>query len=253
MNIRAIETPSDVSGVNKPHPGIFRRTPLSVHYGSFDSERYALSYDNATVRNIASGVPYDFMVILVNERTYGGGGIYNLYTTVSADNKFADYIMVHELGHHMGALADEYYTSAVSYEAPDIKIEPWETNITAMFDKNNLKWKDMVEPGTPLPTPWNKEAFDKFGYRIQQQRDSIRKVKAPETIMEDLFLRQMKQEDMYFSTEKFRDKVGAFEGAGYVQYGLFRPQLDCIMYTRHIRFCKVCSQTLEKVMDEYCK
>lgn len=251
FNVRAIETPAEVSGVCKPHHNIYKRTPLSVHYSSFDSERYALTYDNRTVRDVASAVPYDFMVILINEKTYGGGGIYNLYTTVSADNKFAEYIMIHELGHHMAALADEYYTSSVSYEKPNIKVEPWETNITAMFDKNNLKWKDYVTAGTPMPTPWNKEAFDKFGYKIQQTRDSIRAALLPESVMENLFTHQMAKEDEFFAKEKYKDNVGAFEGAGYIAKGLFRSQLDCIMYTRHIRFCKVCQRSLQNVMDQY--
>ena len=253
FNVRAVETPGTESGVCKPHPGVFKRTPLSVHYGSFDSERYALTYDNKTVRDVASEVPYDFMVILVNERTYEGGGIYNLYTTVSVDNKFADYIMVHELGHHMAGLADEYYTSSVSYEAPGIQMEPWEVNITALKDKDNLKWKELVEPGTPIPTPWNKDAFDKFGYSIQKQRDSLRAVKVTENVMEDLFMKQYKQEEKYFSAEKYKDKVGAFEGAGYMQYGLYRSQLDCMMYTRHMKFCAVCRRGLEAVFDEYSK
>ena len=251
FNIRAVETPSEVSGVCKPHPGVFKRTPLSVHYGSFDSERYALTYDNRTIRDVASEVPYDFMVILINERTYGGGGIYNLYTTVSADNKFADYIMVHELGHHIAGLADEYYTSSVSYEAPGTLVEPWEVNITALKDKENLKWKDLVEPGTPVPTPWNKEIFDKFGYKIQKQRDSLRAARVPENVMEDLFMSQYLQEDKFFSAEKYKDKTGAFEGAGYMQYGLYRSQLDCIMYTRHMKFCTVCRKGLEAVFDMY--
>jgi hypothetical protein len=251
LNIRAIETPSGQSGVTKPQPGVFKRSALSVSYGIFDSERYALTFDNKTVRNIASEVPYDCMIILINEKTYGGGGIYNLYTTVSADNKYAEYIMVHEFGHHLAGLADEYYTSSVSYEAQKITVEPWEPNVTALLDKNNLKWKELVEQGTPLPTPWNKEVFDKFGYKIQKERDSLRAAKVPETIMEDLFTRQYNQESKYFSTEKYADKVGAFEGADYTQHGLFRPQLDCIMYTRHVKFCKVCRKSLEAVFDEY--
>jgi len=251
INIRAIETPSEVSGVCKPHPGVYKRTALSVQYGAFDSERYALTFDNRTVRNVASQVPYDFMVILINERTYGGGGIYNLYTTVSADNKFAEYIMIHELGHHIAGLADEYYTSSVSYEAADIKLEPWESNITAMLDKKNLKWKDLVDASTPLPTPWNKEAFDKTGYKIQKQRDSLRKANVPEEIMEALFMKQYDQENDFFSKEKYKDAVGAFEGAGYTPKGLYRPQLDCIMFTRHIHFCKVCQRSLIRVMEQY--
>jgi hypothetical protein len=253
FNIRAVETPSGLSGVNKPHHGFFARTPLSVHYSSFDSERYALTYDNRTVRDLASQVPYELTVIIVNERTYGGGGIYNLYITVAADNKFAEYIMVHECGHHMAALADEYYTSSVSYEIPEVKVEPWETNITALFDKNNLKWKYLVEEGTPVPTPWNKEEFDRAGYAIQKERDSLRKAMVQESVMEDLFMRQMKEEDSYFAKEQYRDRVGAFEGAGYLAKGLYRPQVDCIMYTRHMVFCKVCSRTIEQVIDQYVK
>jgi hypothetical protein len=250
FNIRAVETPSGTSGVNKPHHGVFRRTPLTVHYSSFDSERYALTFDNRTVRDIASEVPYDLMVIMMNERTYGGGGIYNLYTTVSADNKFAEYIMIHEMGHHIAALADEYYTSSVSYEVPEVKTEPWETNITAMFDKNNIKWKDLVEEGTPLPTPWGKEGFDKAGYAIQKERDSLRAAMIPESVMEDLFTRQMNQENEAFAKEKYRDRVGAFEGAGYIARGLYRPQIDCIMYTRHLEFCKVCKRSIENVINQ---
>lgn len=251
FNIRAVETPSGVSGVSKPHHNVFKRTALLVQYSSFDSERYALSYDNKTIRDAASQVPYDLMVIMINERTYGGGGIYNLYTTVSADNKFAEYIMIHEMGHHMGALADEYYTSSVSYEMTEITTEPWETNITALFDKNDLKWKDLVEPGTPLPTPWNKEEFDRFGYSIQKERDSLRAAMVPEEVMEDLFTRQMNQENVFFANEQYRGKVGAFEGAGYMAKGLYRPEVDCIMYTRHLQFCKVCRRSLENVINQY--
>lgn len=155
------------------------------------------------------------------------------------------------MGHHIAALADEYYTSAVSYEIPEVKVEPWETNLTALFDKNNLKWKDLVEIGTPLPTPWNKEEFDKSGYSIQKERDSLRAAMVPETVMEALFTRQMNKENEYFAKEKFKDNVGAFEGAGYLAKGLYRPQVDCIMYTRHLVFCKVCRRSIENVIDQY--
>jgi len=251
LNIRAVETPGAVSGVTKPQPGVFKRSPLSVSYGIFGSERYALTFDNKTIRKIASEVPYDLMIILINEKTYGGGGIYNLFTTVSADNKYSEYIMVHEFGHHMGGLADEYYTSSVSYEAQKITVEPWEPNVTALLNKDNLKWKALVEPETPIPTPWNKTPFDSFGYKIQKERDSLRQANVPESVMEDLFTRQYNQESKFFSAEKYANKVGAFEGADYTQKGLYRPQLDCIMYTRHMKFCKVCRKSLESVIDEY--
>ena len=251
INVRAVETPGIESGVSKPHHGIYKHSSLSVSYSAFDSERYALTYDNRTVRNAASAVPYDFMVILINERTYGGGGIYNLYTTVTADNLFAGYTMVHEMGHHMAALADEYYTSSVSYEVPEITIEPWEPNVTALLDKGRLKWSDLVEEGTPIPTTWNKKAFDEYGYEIQKVRDSLRAIHSPESVLEELFIRQKKAEDLFFAQEPYRGKVGAFEGANYSEYGMYRSQLDCIMYTRHEEFCKVCQRSIINVIQQY--
>ena len=254
FNIRAVETPSETTGVHKPHPGVHTRTPLSVHYSSFDSERYALSYDNRSIREAASAVPYEFMYVLINERTYGGGGIYKLYASVAVDNKFSDYIYVHELGHHMAALADEYYSSSVSYQMPEITVEPWEANITALLDKDNLKWKDLIAEGTPIPTPWDKEKFDAHGIEIQKERARLRGEKAPESVLEDLFLRQRKEETKMIEAMENTGKIGAYEGASYYQHGMYRSSTDCIMYTRNkLDFCPVCQGALLKVIDQYTK
>ena len=69
------------------------------------------------MRDVASFAPYEFVEILVNGKTYGGGGIFNQYATVAIDNAWAGYVGVHEFGHHFAALADEYYTSDVPYLA----------------------------------------------------------------------------------------------------------------------------------------
>lgn len=252
FNVRAIFTPSPREGINKPHSGVFRRTPLSLTYGAFDSERYVLGFDNRTLRDVAATVPYDFTFILVNERTYGGGGIYNLYATVAADNKFSDYIFVHEFGHHFAALADEYYTSAVAYEAPGNLVEPWEPNITALKDPAQLKWRHLVEEGTPIPTPWDKEEFDRFSYEIQKQRKAIRERGEPEEVMEALFEYEREHEKEAIAHMTYTGKVGAFEGAGYQPYGLYRSETDCIMFTRNQQaFCRVCQDAISKVIDQY--
>lgn len=254
FNVRAVETPSAVSGVNRPHPGVFKRTPLSVHYSSFDSERYALSYDNRTVRDVSSAVPYEFTVILINEETYGGGGIYRLYGSLAADNAFSDYIIIHELGHHIAALADEYYTSQVSYELSEkVTVEPWELNITALLDKDNLKWKHLVKPGTPLPTPWSKKEFEAFSMSIQKERNRLRKAKAKEAELEALFTRERETENRMFAKDKYVNTVGAFEGAGYRAKGYYRSSVNCIMFTRDMHFCPVCRDALNSVFDQYTK
>ena len=161
FNVRAIDVSSGLSGIAQPRDGVFRRSALSCQYDTFDLERYVLTSDNRTLRDIASAAPYDNLIILLNNKKYGGGGIYNDQTTVAADCMAADYIIVHEFGHHLAGLGDEYYVSNVAYETGKLpRFEPWEPNITALLDTSAWKWKDLVAPDTPIPTPWEKEAFE---------------------------------------------------------------------------------------------
>ena len=46
--------------------------------------------------------------------------------------------------------------------------------------------------------------------------------------------------------------VGAFEGGGYQAKGIYRPEVDCIMFTRNpTSFCRVCTRGIERVIDLY--
>jgi hypothetical protein len=251
FNVWGLCPPADESGIARPSSGIYRRSPLGATYDTFDSERYVLTTENRTLRDVASFAPYEFIEILVNGKTYGGGGIYNQYATVAIDNGWAGYVGVHEFGHHFAALADEYYTSDVAYLPPGEKSEPWEPNVTALLDPANLKWRDLVSPGTPIPTPWAKEDFERFETEIQKQRRELRAAGKPESEMEALFERERAREEALFRSEKYAGKVGAFEGANYQAKGYYRPEVDCIMFTRYDRFCAVCRRAIERVIGMY--
>jgi len=253
FNVRALDLPSAESGIHRPNAGVFRRTPLSTEYNVFDSERYVLTLDNRALRDAASAAPYEFIEILVNDKTYGGGGIFNDQATASVDSAFSPYVFVHEFGHHFAALADEYYTSDVAYETgAAVKPEPWEPNITALHDPAQLKWRDLVTAGTPLPTPWNKDEFEKHTAGIQQRRREIRARNAPESEMDALFREQEAWDTKFLSSMTSSGRVGAFEGAGYEARGLYRPEADCIMFTRDpVGFCRVCRRAIERIIDFY--
>jgi hypothetical protein len=256
FNVRALEQPSAEPGVNRPNAGVFRRTPVSAEYNIFDSERYVLSLDNRSWRDAASAAPYEFVEILVNDATYGGGGIFNDHATASVDSAFSEYVFVHEFGHHFAALADEYYTSDVAYETggSEKKPEPWEPNVTALHDPATLKWRDLVAPDTPLPTPWPKEEFERHSREIQQRRRDIRQRNAPEAEMDALFRAQRDWEHELLSRAPYANVVGAFEGASYEAQGLYRPQADCIMFTRNpVGFCRVCQRAISRIIDLYSK
>ena len=249
FNVWGLAPAARESGVSRPSQGIHRASPVGATYDAFRSERYVLTFDNKRFRGAASYAPYDVVEIVTNTRTYGGGGIYNLYSTVAADNAFSPYVFVHEFAHHFAALADEYYTSPVAYLPSETREEPWEPNITASGAAP--KWKDLVEAGTPLPTPWRKQEYEARSRAAQARRAEIRKQNRPESEMEALFQEERLMDQRQFAAETFAGKVGAFEGARYEARGFYRPEVDCIMFTRSQDFCAVCRRALSRVIDTY--
>lgn len=252
INVWGLAPPSAQSGVSRPSQGIHRRTPIGTTYDAFDSERYVLTFENRAFREVAANAPYEVVEILTNTDTYGGGGIFNLYSTAAAGNLWAPYLFVHEFGHHLAGLADEYYTSAVAYLPAADRVEPWEPNATALLDPAALKWRDLITPGTPLPTPWPKDEFEAYTAEIQRRRREIRAQNRPEAEMDALFLEEMARHTALLNRPPHGGVVGAFEGASYEARGYFRPQADCIMFTRdQVPFCAVCRRAIDVILDLY--
>jgi hypothetical protein len=253
FNVRVLELPASKSGVHRPRTRDDRRTVTGVQYNIFDSERYVLTLNNKAMRDAAASAPYDFIEILVNEKQYGGGGIYGDQATTSVDTGFAEYVFVHEFGHHFAGLGDEYYTSPVSYTTGGSNFpEPWEPNITANGERP--KWMELVTPGTPLPTPWDKKAYEDHQREYQAERRKLRDANVPESQMDALFTRELQWSTKFLSSQKYFGHVGAFEGASYEATGLFRPEVDCIMFTRdEVGFCDVCNRAIQRVIDMYAR
>jgi len=250
FNVWAIDTPAEESGISRPSDGRWRHSPLRTSYDAFGSERYILTFDNKRLRELASAAPYEFIEVITNSREYGGGGIFNLYATVSADSEWTPYVFVHEFGHHFAGLADEYYTSDVSYNSSTERLEPWEPNATA--DPKAAKWADLIAPGTALPTPWLKQEFESEQQRIQARRRELRAQHHPETEIEALFREEMGLDQKLLDAPEYAGKTGAFEGANYEAHGYYRPQTDCLMFTRNpVGFCSVCRRAIERVIDLY--
>ncbi|MGI9245278.1 MAG: M64 family metallopeptidase [Steroidobacteraceae bacterium] len=252
FNVWGLCPPAAAAGISRPSTGVQRTTPVGATYDAFGSERYILTFDNRALREVASRAPYDALVILANGETYGGGGIYNAFATVAVDSAWAEYVLVHEFGHHFAALADEYYTSPVAYAPAPTVVEPWEPNVTALLDADGLKWRHLVDRSTPVPTAWPKDAFEAMQRDIQARRRQIRAERRPEADMDALFREEKAQATALFATAPHRRDVGAFRGANYDAQAYYRPQLDCIMFTRDdVPFCKVCEAALERVIDSF--
>ena len=201
FNLYGVLKPSIDSGVDEPRHNVYKRTALNATFNSLGSERYLLTEDNKTLRDIAAHVPYDALYIMVNHTRYGGGGIYNLYCTFTTDNQWSEYLFVHEFGHSLLGLADELN--------------------------------------------------DRIAY--------LKRTKAPETEVREaeLLYNKLDREHSekihkYLKNSKFYGKVGAFEGAGYASKGIYRPMVDCIMFTKSAEnFCVVCEAAIQRIIDYY--
>lgn len=150
FNIRAVMVPSQDSDITKPGEGVYKNTALSCQYWTFGSERYCMTFDNRTMKELAGQVPYDQIYILANSQKYGGGGIFNSYCVSSTGNSYSSEVIIHEFGHGFAGLADEYaYDGTCNYQHD---VEPWEPNITTLVDFGS-KWQEMLGRKTPIPTP----------------------------------------------------------------------------------------------------
>ncbi|KWW42412.1 MAG: IgA Peptidase M64 [bacterium F083] len=125
---------------------------VGAAYGTFGAQRYLMTFDLWHLHDAIGATPCDFIIIVVNDSTYGGGAIYNFYAVTSLHRQ-AEFVLPHELGHAVGGLADEYVDENLSYGAMHrTPHEPLEPNITNLTDFAS-KWLSMLPPHTPVPTP----------------------------------------------------------------------------------------------------
>jgi hypothetical protein len=267
FNFYSVFKASTVSGISEPRAGIYKQTAISTTFNSLNSERYVLTEDNKSMRDLAAHVPYDAIYIMVNHHRYGGGGIYNLFCTFTADNVWLEYLLIHEFGHSFAGLADEYYGSPVAYnDLIPQSLEPLEPNITALSDPKNVKWKKFLSSGVDLPTTWKKEEYDRTNFTWQELRKKLNKktsdlkrsgASSEEiTQAEDYYNEQQSEAnnrlDQILKSDLSYKLIGAFEGAGYSSKGLYRPMTDCIMFSIGDKpFCKVCEHSIQQVINHY--
>lgn len=222
FNVVAVGAVSNESGPSEPGRGIWHDTVLRSHYDTFYSDRYLTTSAVHKLFDLLSGVPFEHIIVLINTPRYGGGGIYNQWMCSSSDHATFKQVLVHEFGHSYAGLADEYNYGDNHVEWYPADTEPWEPNITTLkdFDK---KWKDLIPAGTPVPTPPTINNY-------QQTRTT------------------MSSEELNKKTQR----VGVFEGAGYMARGAYRPAELCRMNVNEVEdFCPVCTRAIIGITDFY--
>ena len=145
VNFYTIFTSSKQSGADHPSQNIYVDTAFDATFDSYGVNRL-LTVNDGKAYDAAAQIPsFDAVFILVNDDTYGGSAG---ATIVFSSNQSSGEIALHEAGHFIAHLADEYETA---YAADSIVAGV--PNITSETEIEAIPWKDWIGPETPLPTP----------------------------------------------------------------------------------------------------
>ncbi len=246
FNVTGVLSPSPESGVDDPTEDIFKNTAMNFTFDTFGSQRYLMTIDPQRLNDIASAAPHDAIIVLINSDIYGGGGIYNFYAAVAVDNDYLSNILVHEFGHSFGGLGDEYYSGDVAYsEFYSVDIEPWEPNLTIQKFFQNMKWGKFLTPGIEIPTPWDKTEYELLNQQFREKLNELSQSNSNARETEKLKQDYREKIRNFFGQHKYRGTTGSFEGAGYNSADMYRPSLDCIMFSnRSLNFDAVCNAAI---------
>lgn len=150
FNVHVIDVISNESGSDhsEADPPTYKDTALDSYYNC-RSERL-ICVDTGKVQTIINNSvapsAQDIKLIIVNDPVYGGSGG---SVAVASTNGAASELVLHEIGHSFGLLADEYTYGSSNCDAP---IEPAQVNVTTKTLANDIKWKIWIEDGTLIPT-----------------------------------------------------------------------------------------------------
>ena len=149
--------------------------------------------------------------VLSNTQKCGVGGIYTFYGISAANHPTrTGKLYIHEFGHLLLGLADEYVGNVSYNEMYPLDVEPWEPNVTTLVNFESKQWKKMLAKETTVPTA---------------------------------------------ASEENCSLLGVYEGAGYVEKGVYRPWVNCMMNNIHKteEFCPVCTWAISDYIDFLCK
>ncbi|MGW2231875.1 M64 family metallopeptidase [Streptomyces formicae] len=172
FNVWAVDAVSRQSGVSgDPTSGTVKDTALGSAFFCDGIERLLCVDTNKVESYAKKAADPDLVIVLANSTKYGGAGYnditspsgYDGIATASSDNAQSDQVAVHETGHSLGKLADEYwYDEYGTYTGA----EPWEANTSkltaAQLTAQKKKWYRWI--GQTSPDGGKVGAYEGGGY-----------------------------------------------------------------------------------------
>jgi hypothetical protein len=150
FNVRRIDVASAESGADHPerNPPVLKNTAFDATYNCSGIQRL-ICVSTAKVLMTVGILPpsqRDLILVIVNDTEYGGSGG---SVAVASTNASAVELILHETGHTLAFLADEYTAQP---PACFDSVEPTEANATKETNRNAIKWRAWIAASTPVPT-----------------------------------------------------------------------------------------------------
>lgn len=175
FNVWTVDAVSRESGVSgDPDPATVRDTALGSYFWCEEIERLLCIDQPKVDAYVAKAPAADLVIVLANSAKYGGAGYnepsetlgYEGISTASADHAKSGQVAIHETGHSLGKLADEYFYPGVpdyeKYTGP----EPADSNSTTLtadrLAAERAKWYRWL--GEESPDGGTVGAYEGGGY-----------------------------------------------------------------------------------------
>lgn len=185
FNAHRVDVISAESGVdNDPVEGIDRNTALGMAFWCGGTERLLCVSVVAAEQAAAAAPDVDQIFAMANSTKYGGAGYSgNDIGTFSSDNSASLQVAIHELGHSLGNLADEYHYGGGSTWNGD---EPSTENISALeastMAKSSAKWfrwLGFVQSGIGNHDTFEGAGYHQFGLFRPTSNSMMRELNQP--------------------------------------------------------------------------
>ena len=132
-NVHVLQAVSAESGVDEPATGHFVKTAFDGELGCGSNSRVAcVAWEKVHAALLAADAPRAELTVILNTPDYVGSS--NTSGIVISRNVHAPLVVMHELGHRVAGLADEYVDSVVANELMPFYVEGRYPNVTRETD-----------------------------------------------------------------------------------------------------------------------
>lgn len=150
FNIHRIETVSVDSGSDDRYEDDDRDTAYDSGYNCRSIPRLICANNLKVLEAALQEYPnVDQLILLVNDKRYGGSG--NSGGSIAITSAFAPEIAVHEMGHSLADLADEYVDTLISESSG---LPPFEEgtfpNVSSFSSPEDVPWSHWIDGEQPL-------------------------------------------------------------------------------------------------------